>query len=110
MSLPLESTKVHQRQLNTMQVNYSTIIAKFLLLTVLAVAANDKQVASETQPVSPPNQTPNTEFSGGQQVAAGSQAASMLVAQPQRLPKINIYINKNEIRKLLGKFIVCVST
>lgn len=38
---------------------------------------------------------------------SGAGAPAPQASAPPRLPKINIYINKNEIRKLLGKCFNC---
>lgn len=46
-------------------------------------------------------ETGNSAPSSQQQQQLSSGASQL--QQPLRLPKINIYINKNEIRKLLGK-------
>jgi len=69
--------------------------AGWLLVALAWLAAGELQ---------PANQASQQQREQGE-LGASQPASSAPAAAQQKLPKINIYISKNEIRKLLGKFI-----
>lgn len=90
-------TFLMNKMTNVQQKSLLTVIISFFSITCLL---SSSQAASTD--IQPANQMPQQQMSN-QQTTADMQSIHQSQV-PQKLPNINVYINRQEIKKLLGKF------
>lgn len=99
--------KVNTTQMAAHSLGLALIIVLLLIVQTANQSLGYEQIQQQQQLQQQTNQPSNQNDISGQQTSGGQvdkQSMGLLTPQPPpRLPKINIYQSKTEIRKLLGE-------